>query len=161
MTLIGVTLAAGADARRDGRSADRGPWAGPAATTSAEGRAQVLGAYARLPLAFVENRGQTHGRVRYYAQGSRYSFALTREGVVLSLVKGTPDAARGVNLAWRFVGGNPHVRLQAQGRLTGTVNYLRGNDPARWQTGLARHAQVRYRELWPGVDLRCAARPGR
>ena len=47
-------------------------------------REQVLKAYATLPLAFVENRGQTDARVRYYAQGPRYAFYLTGEKVVLS-----------------------------------------------------------------------------
>lgn len=30
--------------------------------------------YANLPPLFVENRGQTDGRVRYHAQGSGYGF---------------------------------------------------------------------------------------
>ena len=159
MTLIGVTSAAGADARRDGRSADRGPWAGPAATTSAEGRAQFLGAYASLPLAFVENRGQTHARVRFQAQGARYGFALTREGVVLSLVKGA-GRARGVNLALRFLGAIP-----ASGCRRGAAD-RDGQRPPRKRPGAladraARHAEVVYRDLWPGIDLSCAGGPGR
>jgi hypothetical protein len=52
-------------------------------------REQILKAYANLPLAFVENQGQTDPRVRYYAQGSGYAFYLTREAVVLSFVKGS------------------------------------------------------------------------
>jgi len=48
-----------------------------------------LKAYAKLPLTFVENRGQTDTRVRYVAQGSRNAFYLTREEIVLSFVKGS------------------------------------------------------------------------
>src|SRR6266851_2921005 len=86
-------------------------------------REQILKAHANLPLAFVENRGQTDTRVRYYAQGSRYAFYLTREEIVLLLVKGSDassdarglgprtiattaaadePASRGVTLALRF-----------------------------------------------------------
>jgi Beta-propeller repeat len=61
---------------------------------------------------------------------------------------------------WRFVGANQRVRMQARERLPGTVNSLRGNDPARWRTGLPRHAAVRYRHLWPGVDLTLRGKPG-
>ena len=55
-------------------------------------REQVLKAYANLPLTFVENRGQSDSRVRYYAQGSGYAFYLTREAVVLSFAKGSGAA---------------------------------------------------------------------
>src|SRR6266849_3492835 len=61
----------------------------PAGTSSDGNRDQVLKAYAKLPLTFVENRGQTDTRVRYVAQGSRNAFYLTREEIVLSFVKGS------------------------------------------------------------------------
>jgi hypothetical protein len=47
----------------------------------------VLDAYAKLPIAFVENRGQTNRQVRYFAQGPHYSFFLTPDEVVLSFTK--------------------------------------------------------------------------
>ena len=50
---------------------------------------QTLKAYANLPLTFVENRGQTDARVRYYAQGPRYAFYVTNQEVVLSFDKGS------------------------------------------------------------------------
>jgi len=46
----------------------------PAAPRDTATGAKVLDAYAKLPLAFVENRGQTDPRVRYYAQGNRRAF---------------------------------------------------------------------------------------
>jgi hypothetical protein len=33
------------------------------------------------------------------------------------------------------------------------TNYLLGNDPSRWRTGIVSFAQVRYGEVYPGVDL--------
>jgi hypothetical protein len=122
----------------------------------ADGSERVQEALARLPLAFVENHGQTDGRVRYYAQGARHAFHLTRDEVVLSLVQ--PPAAgetlsRGVVLALRFLGSDPEVVVEGSERAGGEVSYFIGNDPARWQTGLGRYAAVVYRELWPGVDL--------
>ena len=35
---------------------------------------QAAKAYAKLPVSFVENEGQTDSRVRYFAQGAGYSF---------------------------------------------------------------------------------------
>ena len=156
--------------------------------TGQESREQVLKAYADLPLTFVENRGQTDGRVRYYAQGSRYAFYLTDEEVVLSLEKGVGAAgvstssrlakggslipakfsaveagsteADGVALALRFLGSNPRVVVEGEERAPGDANYLRGNEPAQWHTAVPRYEQVVYRELWPGVDLRLHQQAG-
>ena len=33
------------------------------------------------------------------------------------------------------------------------VNYLRGSDPSKWQTGIPAFAKVSYEGIYPGVDL--------
>src|SRR5262249_22032707 len=106
-------------------------------------RERVLQAYAKLPLTFVENRGQKDGQVRYYAQGNRYAFYLTREGVVLSFAKGS--------MAMRFVDANPRVRVSGEQPAAGEVNDFHGSDQSRWRSRLPHYAQVVYRDLWPGV----------
>lgn len=50
---------------------------------------QVLDQYSKLPIAFMENRGQTAKQVRFVAKGSHYAFFLTPQEVVLSLANGT------------------------------------------------------------------------
>jgi photosystem II stability/assembly factor-like uncharacterized protein len=52
-----------------------------------------------------------------------------------------------------LVGANPSPAPVAQEKLPGRVNYLLGNDPARWQQGVATFAKVRYEKVYPGVDL--------
>jgi hypothetical protein len=37
--------------------------------------------------------------------------------------------------------------------LPGRVNYLRGKDPAHWQTQIPTYAKVAYEGIYPGVDL--------
>ncbi len=141
------------------------------AATMERSQTEALRAYAKLPLAFVENRGQTDARVKFYAQAAHAAFYLTRDQIVLSFVKAsgesedrrktatvpiaaqTEAASRGIALSLRFLGSNPDVVLTAGERAAGEVNYLRGNDPSRWQTHLPRYGGVVYRELWPGVDL--------
>jgi hypothetical protein len=120
--------------------------------------AQMRDAYANLPVAFVENRGQTDARVRYYAQGPRYAFYLTRDEVIVSFMNA--PASGGVALALQFRGANPRLALEGEQRAAGEVNYFRGNDAAAWRTGIPRYAQVAYRELWPGVDLRLREQTG-
>ena len=157
------------------------------AAPPAAAREQVLDAYAKLPLTFVENQGQTDPRVVYHAQGPRHAFFLTRGEIVFAFAKtpdgstdmrnpttgargpgvhsmataATPDAAthRG-SLALRFVGSDPRVTVAGQDRAPGEVNHFRGSDPARWHTRLPGYAQVIYRELWPGVDLVLRGHPG-
>src|ERR1700730_10000175 len=119
---------------------------------------QILKAYGKLPVSFVENRGQTDARVRYYAQGNRFAFYLTREEVVLSFAK--EKAAPEIALALRFVHSNPLAVIEGGERAPGEVNYFRGADPAGWRTQLPTYRQVVYRELWPGVDLRLHEQAG-
>ena len=124
-----------------------------------DGRAKrAMGAYAKLPIAFVENHGQLEPSVRYYAQGPRYAFYLTRDEVVMSFEN--EPATSGVALALRFPGSSPMRRLEGNGRAPGDVNYFRGSDPAGWRTGIARYAQIAYRGLWPGVDMRLHEQAG-
>ncbi len=81
----------------------------PAAPTAAAlngSHEQLLNAYANLPVAFVENRGQIDERVRYYAQGPRYAFYLTRDELVLSFMNAEP-AKSAVAISLQFLGGNP------------------------------------------------------
>ena len=108
-------------------------------------------AYSKLPIAFVENRGQTDSRVRYYAQGNRYAFFLTSRDIVLSFADAASRQELALNL--RFVGARHGAAPEGVERVAGAVNYLHGNDPAGWQTELPRYGQIVYRELWPGVDL--------
>ncbi len=90
--------------------------------------------------------------MRFYAQGPRYEFHLSRDAAMLSFMEDA-RATRGVTLGLRFIGGNPDVVIEGERRATGDVNYLRGNDPAQWRTALPRHSQIVYRELWPGIDM--------
>src|SRR5207248_513005 len=46
---------------------------------------KVAGLYARQPLRFEENLGQTDGQVNFLARGLGYTVFLTRQGAVLSL----------------------------------------------------------------------------
>ena len=139
--------------------------AGPAAESSPAPSAEVRTArpLASLPVAFVENRGQTDSRVRYYAQGAGFGFYLTPDDIRLAFTPessaGRTDASAGHALSLQFVDANRHAVLAGE-RTAGSVNYLRGSDPARWQTDLGRFGAITYRELWPGVNLRVEEHAG-
>src|SRR4051812_22213055 len=115
-------------------------------------------ATAGLALGFVENRGQTNTRARYYAHGDRYAFYVTQREVMLAFEK--QKSARGVALAMRFVGRNPRSQPVGTQRAPGVVNYLRGNDRTAWRTGVRHFREIVYRNLWRGIDLRLRERSG-
>jgi Beta-propeller repeat len=105
--------------------------------------------YAQPPLSFIPNRGQTDESVRYYAQGAGFGFYFTDDKAVLSFEKG----GHGQALQLRFLGASANATLRPRHQGAGTVNYLRGDDPRKWQTGLPTYGQLAYQKLWPGVDM--------
>jgi hypothetical protein len=112
---------------------------------------EALDAYEKLPLSFVANEGQTTNEaVRYYAQGAGYGFFFTKKGATLSFADGKE---RGHALALEFLGADPAATLEARKRLSGEVNYLVGDDPAKWRQGLPTHGELLYGGLWPGIDM--------
>ena len=101
----------------------------------------------RPPLFFEVNQGQTDPQVRFLARSGGYTLLLTPTEAVLAL-KG-PAAVRmklagDANAAPEVVGEDP---------LEGRVHYLRGNDPSRWRRNVPTYGRVRYRAVYPGIDL--------
>ena len=102
---------------------------------------------------FLENGGQIDDSVRYYARSPAGGIALTDTGAVLSIVgPGVTGCAHGCNVVLTFEGGAGTAPV-GRGPLPGTTNFLRGQDPTRWHTGLRTYGQVVYEGLWSGVDL--------
>jgi hypothetical protein len=144
LTVLSLSSGAGARAKNDRQE-----------TGENAGR-QALTAYRALPLAFVQNDGQLDRRVLYSAQLGDLSVFLTRREAVLAVAEGT----RGLTLRLAFLGASPEATITGAARIPGNVNYLIGNDPARWRANLPTYEQVVYRNLWPGIDLAVRGRAG-
>ncbi len=56
-------------------------------------------------------------------------------------------------LRMKLVGANPAARVTGLDELPGKSNYFVGNDPKKWQTNIPNYAQVKYQDIYPGVDL--------
>jgi hypothetical protein len=160
VALAGIVLAtvglSSASAQASDRSAER---AAPALTARQQ---QAADDYAKLPVSFVENQGQTDARVRYLAQGNGYSFFMTPSEVMLSFAKDSAEkqTPQDLALALRFVGGNPRVEPQGSVRAPGVINDLRGADPSMWHTDIPQYRDVVYPDLWPKIDLRLRDQSG-
>ena len=129
-------------------------------------------AYGKLPLSFEENVGQTAQEVRYVSHGAGYELFLTPQEAVLSLrdpatydlsplhrfktLRALHAASRArmmTAVRMRFEGANSAPQISATDRLVKKTNYFIGNDPAKWHTGVASYARVKYADLYPGVDM--------
>jgi hypothetical protein len=56
-------------------------------------------------------------------------------------------------LRMKLVGANAGAGVTGADELPGKVNYFIGNDPEKWRTDVSTYAQVRYRNVYPGIDL--------
>ena len=127
----------------------------------------VQGATTSLPLFFETNRGQTDPRVRFVSRSSGYTLFLTPSEV--TLVESRTAALGGQRkfaasaeglkalppsvIRMKLVGSNPSPELKGFGQLPGNINYLIGNDPHSWYTGVSLYSEVRIESVYPGVDL--------
>jgi uncharacterized protein (TIGR03437 family) len=133
--------------------------------------------FAKLPLRFEENRGQTDPQARFVSRGPGYALFLTSTEAVLTLRKpAVPSSANPRDprerkefrqpkgeavsspepdsvIRLRLVGANPSPQVSGVEPLSGRANYLLGNDPAQWSTDVPVYAKVKYEDLYPGVDL--------
>lgn len=129
--------------------------------------AQAYRKYTALPLIFEANQGQTNSQVKFLARANGYTAFLSAGEIVLSLrpnqpvpiqqtsTVGTPNQTQQPLAAVQFklVGAAQNPAVIGEDLQIGTVNYFIGRDPAKWQTNVPTYAQVRYKNVYPGIDL--------
>ena len=113
---------------------------------------QIRAAFGRLPVSFEPNQGQSDRRVRFLAHGNGYGLYLTSSEAVLALPQRSQGQSRSV-VEMQFGGANSTAQLAGTDRLPGRSNYFIGNDPSRWRRNIPQYSRVRYRNLYPGIDL--------
>src|SRR5260370_32638486 len=144
-----------------------GPPAGASARSSAE--KPSVADYKTLPVYFEQNRGQTDPRVRFLSRGPGYTIFLTAEGAVMALRKadvpvrsaktaGKASAATAPRITaasvWlKLAGARPDAQIDGSDPWPGRVNYFIGNDQSKWHSDIPTFARVRYRSVYPGIDL--------
>ena len=111
--------------------------------------AQAKAALARLPLRFEANRGQLAPSVRYSAHSNGYDLYLTERGASLALSTGTTHPQR---LDLSLLHSNRQPEIEALDRTATRTNFFRG-DRSHWRADVASYSRVRYRAVYPGIDL--------
>ncbi len=143
-------------------------------------RQLVVSKLSSMPLAFTENQGQFGEKTKfrcnapgvtfYFAAGEvAYLFSReTDEPIEKALgpwggVAGMPESLdrldrprykrEGLLVHAKFVGANPNAEVIGEGMLPHKSNYFYGNDPSKWRTNVPNYSAVRYRNIYPGIDL--------
>ncbi|HYY41459.1 MAG TPA: SBBP repeat-containing protein, partial [Pyrinomonadaceae bacterium] len=152
-------------------------------TTTPATLAQVAETYGQIEMSFEANRGQTAPAVNFLTRGAGYTLFLrpTEAVFVMSRPGGTdtgpavrpvqtdkretqladapsaapqdPFKATSTVLRMKLVGAQTTAQVEGADELAGQTNYFIGNDPAKWRTGIPTFRRVRYRDVYPGVEL--------
>jgi hypothetical protein len=148
--------------------------AGGAAAT---GSATEEMASAGEDLLFVENVGQFDPAARFQVLGSPITW-VTEDSLWVTLVERAPDELPGRNVLSfprtfelekpqrsaqvriSFPGTSSQRRLEPFNPVGALLSYFYGRDPAGWHSTVPVWAGLRYRDLYPGVDLEIQAEEG-
>ena len=103
--------------------------------------------YGKRPLVFEESRPGT----RYLARGEGYGVFLSPGEATLAL-RGPERRVRALRLRWTGAGASRAAAMAAEGLLPAKAHSFRGNDPKGWLHSPL-FSRVRYRGVYPGVDL--------
>ena len=117
-------------------------------------------------LAFIPNEGQWESFVSYRADLDGGVFWMEENGWTAWVAgegyddlwdheSGAFESETLSSHAWRvrFKDGNPESEKSGRHELGHKVNYYRGSDETKWVSGLDAVGQVRYKEVWPGIEL--------
>ena len=126
--------------------------------------------YGRLPLYFIENRGQADRTVKFYAHSGGQTTWFTKDGVGVTLARQLDNpsqtkrpglagrqqnpAIKTTTVALRPVGLKKRVKIAAIEPQEHRVNYFIGDDPKKWRTDIPTYRAVVYREAYQGIDLK-------
>ena len=140
---------------------------------------------ARLPISFEPNEGQADPKVQFLSRSNGFTLLLERDGAVLDLPNAAVPAVQerdrkttGSALAsgkkvprsksvassvlrLELVGGSRSAQASGEQKLPGKSNYFIGANSRHWRTNIPQFGRVRYRGVYPGVDLVYYGNPGR
>ncbi len=121
-----------------------------------------------MPLTFEANQGQADPQVEFLSRGKGYTAFLTAGELILSVrptdsatppgmadapIANSPKQVQNTTLQFRLVGAAQTPLAAGEDLQPGKVNYFMGNDPTKWHTNVQTYAKVRYKNVYPGIDL--------
>ena len=108
----------------------------------------AAGTVQSVPVFFVANHGQAPVAVRFMAQGSGLN-ACFLQGEILF-------GTNGARIHMYFEGAQSSAQVEGDQPLPGRANFLTG-DQRHWHRSEPMFGAVRYRGLYPGIDMKYGA----
>ncbi len=104
-----------------------------------------------LPIVFEPNAGRWDPQVKFSARTDTYRVFLTARGAELSASR--PADGRPHTVSISMMNANPRAEVSGADQLRCQTSYFLGNRKENWRTGVPNYARVRYRAIYPGIDL--------
>ena len=134
-------------------------------------RENILETYSKLPLYFIENKGQLDPKVRFYVKTSGQTLYFTDEGIVFDLLrrekkagedtKGTEKVCQATKTKTErlvfnlgFENARRGVLIEGLESQDARINYFVGNDRSKWKRGIPTYKGVVYKGVYKGIDLK-------
>jgi uncharacterized protein (TIGR03437 family) len=118
------------------------------ATLGAKAAAPPTELWGRLPLRFEKHPGRDG--VEYVARTSGFVLRLAPFKSWLELKHPATGEVARVNTT--MISSNPRTEMQPEARLAGAANYFVGASKD-WQTEITGFGRIRYKNIYPGIDL--------
>ena len=125
-------------------------------------RAKLDFNFGDIPLYFISNKGQVNQEAIFYAQTSKYTLWLTKEGLIFDHSVLRKDATDHANpprrnrdiyqLCFRTTNKNPEMFAVEKNHLK--INYFKGNDKSRWYCDIPTSKAVLYKNIYKNIDLK-------
>ncbi len=103
----------------------------------------------RLPLSFVENRGQWPGTLKYHLRAAKMDVFFTPQQIVFYPF----PANKRERFRLTFPGANEHVTIEGRDKTRAKFTFFQGRNPQKKKTGTASYHKLIYREIYPHIDL--------
>src|SRR4030095_10820152 len=113
-------------------------------------RATAASEYGLLPLSFEANQGQFEESVMFYARAGAYNVAVATSGAELEAFE---PAGKSQRIRLSFTNSKAPSAVFGEERLPGVTNYMAGEDPRKWKTGILNFKRVRARNVYRGIDV--------
>ena len=105
-----------------------------------------------LPLGFEQNLGQANPTIGFLARADGYSLYLGNGEFTIEIAD-PHNPALGESVHVTLAGANLNVAPEGIDPLPGVTHYYIGSDPRAWITDVKHSRRVRYRYVYPGIDL--------
>jgi Abnormal spindle-like microcephaly-assoc'd, ASPM-SPD-2-Hydin/Beta-propeller repeat len=102
-----------------------------------------------VPVVFEKNQGQAASEFKFLNRSNGMETLYASSGIHMRIPDKTGRVTE-IQMRW-LQAGRPS--LVAEQPLPGHSNYLLGSDPSRWIKGIPQSGQIRYQQLYPGIDL--------